>query len=387
MAISIPPISQEQFEGLVSQISDYQLTHGSLLKTPGLQARLDSAVPFAYPIGVSAFPSPFPRRLFHHALSIQHLFNELYAKISEDDTWLGHVLAGLRENDDFTQKLWNIWEQVKIEGEASQLRCGIWRSDYILEKPPPSPSDEENSALARLLKSELRQVEFNTYSCAGGCHADIVAGMHRHLASKGAHMSSDITLERLPYNNTTSSIIRALQAAHNMYGRLENRAAILMTVQPLDVNIADERPLEYGLLALDPPIPSYRVEFGKEVIERCRLGPERKLLFQLPFANEPVEISVIYHRAGYDALEYDADGIEARLLLERSRAVKCPSILSHLSGFKKVQQELSRPGVLERFVRCGGALDALRDTFGRFYPMDDSEAGMIGRKVCPRSHN
>jgi glutathione synthase len=39
----------------------------------------------------------------------------------------------------------------------------------------------------------------------------------------------------------------------------------------------------------------------------------------------------------------------ARLLLEQSSVVKCPSISYHLAGAKKIQQELAKPGVLERY--------------------------------------
>jgi hypothetical protein len=39
---------------------------------------------------------------------------------------------------------------------------------------------------------------------------------------------------------------------------------------------------------------------------------------------------------------------DARLLLELSTAVKCPNISYHLAGAKKIQQELAKPGILER---------------------------------------
>lgn len=35
--------------------------------------------------------------------------------------------------------------------------------------------------------------------------------------------------------------------------------------------------------------------------------------------------------------------------MEQSSAVKCPSISYHLAGTKKIQQELAKPGILERF--------------------------------------
>ncbi|KAJ8584161.1 hypothetical protein M405DRAFT_827269 [Rhizopogon salebrosus TDB-379] len=41
---------------------------------------------------------------------------------------------------------------------------------------------------------------------------------------------------------------------------------------------------------------------------------------------------------------------ETRFLLERSRAIKCPSLPLHLAGSKKVQEVLTRPGMLERRI-------------------------------------
>lgn len=38
-------------------------------------------------------------------------------------------------------------------------------------------------------------------------------------------------------------------------------------------------------------------------------------------------------------------------MLERSKAIKCPSAAVHLAGTKKVQQVLASPGKLERCVR------------------------------------
>ena len=39
-----------------------------------------------------------------------------------------------------------------------------------------------------------------------------------------------------------------------------------------------------------------------------------------------------------------------RFLLERSKAIKCPTIALQLAGGKKVQEVLTQPGVLERFL-------------------------------------
>ena len=39
-----------------------------------------------------------------------------------------------------------------------------------------------------------------------------------------------------------------------------------------------------------------------------------------------------------------------RLLLERSRAIKCPTIQYFLAGMKKVQQMVASPGVVEQYL-------------------------------------
>lgn len=67
---------------------------------------------------------------------------------------------------------------------------------------------------------------------------------------------------------------------------------------------------------------------------------------------QPVEISVVYYRAGYAPTDYPTpQQYHVRFEIERSRAIKCPSIPMQLAGAKKVQQVLTNPGVLESFLQ------------------------------------
>ena len=61
----------------------------------------------------------------------------------------------------------------------------------------------------------------------------------------------------------------------------------------------------------------------------------------------------------------------ARLLVERSTAIKCPCIHMQLAGCKKVQQVLSQPEMMERFLTPEQA-ESLRTTFARQYGLDVS---------------
>ena len=64
-----------------------------------------------------------------------------------------------------------------------------------------------------------------------------------------------------------------------------------------------------------------------------------------------IEISTVYLRSGYMPNEYPTrTHYNTRFLLERSKAIKCPTIALQLAGGKKVQEVLTQPGVLERFL-------------------------------------
>lgn len=144
-----------------------------------------------------------------------------------------------------------------------------------------------------------------------------------------------------------------------------------MLVQPRNINICDERPIEEELWAHN--VPCHRVEFGDATLASIVLTDSRELLFRHPALSPSsetfIEISVVYHRAGYDIEEYDDAGMETRYLLERSRAIKCPSVLCHMATLKIVQQRLAVPGTLERFLPPDEA-SRVAETFAPMYPLD-----------------
>jgi glutathione synthase len=79
---------------------------------------------------------------------------------------------------------------------------------------------------------------------------------------------------------------------------------------------------------------------------------------------------VIYFRAGYEPGHYVSEKEwDARLTMERSTAIKCPSIHYHLAGTKKVQQSLAKPGVLEKFLTPDQTA-AVKEIFTGLYSLD-----------------
>lgn len=70
-------------------------------------------------------------------------------------------------------------------------------------------------------------------------------------------------------------------------------------------------------------------------------------------------------------------------MLERSCAVKCPDIATQLAGTKKVQQELSRAGVLEALLPGQPeAVARLRATFAGQYSLDMVGGQPVSPTTC-----
>ncbi|KAE8152057.1 hypothetical protein BDV25DRAFT_151689 [Aspergillus avenaceus] len=378
-----PEFTDERGLALASNIIDYQLNHGSLLKHIDLAAPFPEGPTTCSPVGVTVFPTLFPREQFERAHELQPIYNELYCAVAEDEEWIFDTIQPLLPIDPLAAALWEIYTQVKQMGHAQDISAGIFRSDYMIQGPGVDfPVSHTGCNVS------LKQVEFNTFSCAGGTHASKAGDMHRYLARTGAYRSDgnvSVSYEALPRNPILPSLAACLGDAHEAYGPKRSDQAsekgVLFVVQPNNFNVADERPIEYALWDLDTPVPACRAEFPSDILDYTTLTESRELLFHPPWLPKTIEVSVVYMRAGYEVHEYDAAGKEARLRLELSAAVKCPSLLGHICTFKKVQCALIASGALERFVSPVEA-EMLRSTFMAMYPLDESELGMHARRLA-----
>lgn len=95
--------------------------------------------------------------------------------------------------------------------------------------------------------------------------------------------------------------------------------------------------------------------------------------FKFLFSSDGIEVTVVYYRSGYEPAQYPSQNEwDARYLIEKSLAIKCPSIHYHLAGTKKVQQALARPGALKRFITDDVKVKAITDIFTGLYAMDSN---------------
>lgn len=127
-----------------------------------------------------------------------------------------------------------------------------------------------------------------------------------------------------------------------------------------------------------------------ELVQRASIDPSTSALrVKSTTTMTDEEVSVVYYRAGYTPTDYTSPAIwQLRLLIERSRAIKCPTVALQLAGAKKVQQVLAADGQLDAFLERGSTPSTLDNpppkarldltdaahllsSFTSLYPLDD----------------
>ncbi|XP_068005873.1 glutathione synthetase [Melanerpes formicivorus] len=328
---------------------DAALLQGVLMRTEG-EPNASDVVNFA---PFTLLPSPVPRALFEQAYAVQQDFNLLVDAISQNKEFLERTLASTIKVDDFTARLFRIHTQVLEEGLAQAVFLGINRSDYMFDCGPGGAA-------------ALRQIEINTIAASfGGLTSHTLPVHQRVLKVLGKSKEAS---QLLP-NNPSEGLALGIAKAWELYG--SPSAVVMFLVEEVQRNIFDQRCVENELWNRN--IRVIRRRF-RDVFAKGSLGEGRRLYM------DGQEVAVVYYREGYVPKNYDQQNWEARLLLERSRAVKCPDIATQLAGTKKVQQELSRPGTLESLLPGRPeAVARIRATFAGLYSLD---MGAEGDKIA-----
>ncbi|XP_047736457.1 glutathione synthetase [Hyalella azteca] len=194
-----------------------------------------------------------------------------------------------------------------------------------------SPEDD----LRKLCCAAPKQVEVNTIASSFGALAVHLGHLHKYvLTLLGRH---DL-IPNLPENQALEQLCGGMVAAWEHYNN--PKAAVMFVVEQVTYNICDQRYHEYELLRQRPRLQVIRRTL-QQVADQGRLDDQRRLFVG------GVEVGVVYYRWGYDPSAYPGEGEwGARLLIERSLAIKCPSIQYHLAGTKKVRVPPGPYGVL-----------------------------------------
>ncbi|KAH7337277.1 hypothetical protein B0J17DRAFT_695669 [Rhizoctonia solani] len=331
-----PALEEEQRHELSSLAATWALSHG-LVYFPVSPTDRGSAIHAPFTL----LPSPFPKGLFQRAQTLQKAYNILYSRIALDRTFLDAVMGdngGVSDVDSFTRELWKAWKSVRDLPNQQSRHLGLFRSDYMLHQDTRGDLD-------------IKQVEFNTISSSFGPLSHQVSALHKYLATSTGYfgVSPHLDPSNFPENNTRSGLVEGLVAAHTAYNK--SSTCILFVVQPNERNMFDQRWLEYELLDRHG---IHVIRHTLETLSACAtLDDHSSLLVKSSnrSTSRPFEISVVYFRATYTPDDFKSPTDWAtRVLLEQSRAIKCPSLPLQLAGGKMIQAVLAAPGVLERFI-------------------------------------
>ncbi|CAF0925902.1 unnamed protein product [Brachionus calyciflorus] len=346
---------ETNLKSLVDSVQDYCFTNGLIYFRPSENIN-ERSNDLANQLPVTLFPTIYPRSEFQYALSIQTEFQKMIFQISQDYNFLKEALKTVIQVDDFTKRLWNIYDQVHTEGITQPITLGIIRNDYMLD---------QNKSI-QTSPTQLSQIEINTISCSFGAATSKVSNLHAHCLR-----ITDNTefLSQLAHNDNLEILAKGLVNAWQMY---ENENSILVfLVIDLERNIGDQRLLEYECLKLNSKLKILRYTI-QDFAERGQINSDKTLLI------DGSEVGLVYFRACYDPNHFKSDqDWNARLLIERSKAIKCPNIQAHLVGAKIVQTTLFEPGVVEKFVQDLSVAQKLRATFVDLYSITKENLSQI----------
>ncbi|CDO95675.1 unnamed protein product [Kluyveromyces dobzhanskii CBS 2104] len=344
------------------KIFHWALSNGLAMYPTNFKPELATVAP------ITLFPTPLPETAFQDAIDVQTVYNALYANIAQNKNgWLAEETEKLASSDpDFTGRLWSLYKRAKQHGICQNLSLGVFRSDYLIN------ADD----------NQIKQVEFNTVSVSFGGLSTKVGELHDYLNKSGSYTDNGDAFydQDIPISQSAELLADGLAEAIGQYQSADTnkKPIVAFIVQNGERNVFDQSVLSINLLTKHN-IKSVRLTIH-EIHSATRLDSNNNRLF---LKSSGQEIGLVYFRAGYSPSDFVSEqDWENRLTLEVSYAIKAPNLLTQLSGTKKIQQLLTNPTTLRKFLPNDDSLSLLVPTFVKIYPLDFSELGEVGRKLA-----
>nr|AFP33288.1 glutathione synthetase [Dugesia japonica] len=311
---------------------------------------------------VTLFPSPFPEDLFHNVVRIQKDFNVLYNKLSRDHEALFEILKNIIEKDDFIKRIWNIYETIRNQPNSQTVFLSLIRNDFMISLPDEyRKSEDELSELVMKPGVTIKQIEYNLMASSFAGIAQKVLDFHKTNLKLIGVKSAEIE-SKIPPNHPADGLAKGLICAWQVYKT--TKAAILFLVGERERNVYDHRILEQCIYEQNPSVLIIRKSFN-QCLKEGKLDENNCL-----WIND-YEIAVVYFRSGYAPEHFYNDQIwESKLMLEKSKAIKCPSIQQMLVNTKLVQQALSNYTLLKKYLP-DVVVQELVETFANQYLLND----------------
>lgn len=337
------PLDHQTLVDLVEKAKDYLLMHGICMRQKSAFDR--DALHFA---PFLLFPSPFPKREFELGMDLQCTLQLLMHKVAHDYEFLRETLEETIKVDQFTKRLFDIYEMTRKEGLAQKFTLGLLRSDYFFCCD----------------SCTCKQVEFNTIASSMSGVSAKMSLAHKYVL--GEYGRKDLAAQ-IPENNALQGLCEGMLEAWKIYD--SPKAVILFVIEDVTYNICDQKFHEFEIRRQNPDVFVVR----KTLTEVAEQGVLDEVTKRLKVNGE--EVAVVYFRCGYSPDQYPSEKEwEGRVMIERSLAIKSPTVHYHLAGTKKVQQRLAEKGMLEKFLPGkdnAEAVEKIRGIFTGLYELDE----------------
>ncbi|XP_014278447.1 glutathione synthetase isoform X2 [Halyomorpha halys] len=343
---------ENELASFVSKVKDWALMHGIGMRSKN---NFDESSLVVAPF--TLLPSPITKDCFERAIRAQKLLNKLLHRLAYDSEFLDYALASVLEHDEFTRKLYEIYTEIRKTEPVQRVSLVVVRNDLMF------------------VNNGIKQVEMNTIASGFGHLGPSSNKLHRYVVKQ---LRMDKHLNHIPVNIALSKLCEGLIEAWRHYN--VESAVILFVVEEVTFNICDQRFMEFETERLNSNVRVIRRSFN-QLLEQAKLGENMELYV------DKHEVAVVYFRWGYDPTHFSDETWSLRLMMEKSKAIKCPSIQYHLVGAKKVQQVLCYPGILEKYISDKEEANMIRDLFVDIYPLDESPEGEEGYKLAMNQFN
>jgi len=325
---------------------------------------------------LTAVPSPWPRKSVELACSVSSLMAVMLTMASMDRKWIYSCLkdAGVLDDDRFIQKL----ADIMIEDENQcPVEIVLFRNDFMMHVLSKNRKNVLHPVYGHV---PFKAVEQNTVAVGMSYLSDQVKQIHNnmmnrlkgagHLGPEDEHVKHRL-VDGIGCQTFGKTIAKAVKtcAENGVICSVKNRVSLcLMITEDLEKNCIDQLGVIQAITkaiqeegGLDRIVPLQRtISYLLQAYRDQRLIIDDNgclTLIEVDCMQNKTdkEICVVYWRMFYDpshvsAAKDETDLWNLRRLLERSTALKIPTIGGQLAGTKEIQKRFSSREIVEKFL-------------------------------------
>ncbi|XP_074603293.1 glutathione synthetase-like [Brevipalpus obovatus] len=339
----VPMVSEMVLEELEANAKEFALTKGLCRR-----AREIFHEDYVEPVRFCLFPTPLQARWCALARKAQIGLNMFLHRMARDNQALFEALKRITAIDPFLRDLYDIHVKVNDDKNAGTASLTILRSTYMMDE-----------------KSEkLKLIDWCTMAVSNVGLSTTIHEMQRFIVNKLTPDQAD----NKPDYDTRRDVVNGLIKAWEYYDNKE--AIILLVVEDKATKVGDEKSLEIAVFEQNPGILVKRKRF-LDLITETHLDEANVLRV------EKAEVAVIYYMTGYKHDDYRFRGAwNVRALLERSKAVKCPSIRHQLAGASRIFFLMqNKIDFIEKFLTDQEHVKTIQGLLGRTLSLAKEEDG------------